>query len=284
MTVSSINGKLFSDLSAISGVTRTTLSAVNGQTISAGFVVPPDPGGPSPADLANFQLWLKGNNTQFNGVATGTEITTWNDSSGNARDGTGVIANTKKPRFQQTSGPNSFPAVVMEDQDTDGQGGYFSLPDFLTGYTSGNVFCVVKLHADPPAVVIAAAPACGGWGTQGDPYFSFSNGNIYDDFGSDTRKDNIAAGSLAQWRCYEVRTASGAWSNYLDGTQLHTTGVNTVAWSTTPFIAHTTTNDKFMNGWVAEVIFYSSVLSDSDRWNTVHTYLNNKYAFALPTS
>jgi hypothetical protein len=261
---------------------------VNPYVFSSGFTVPGDPGGPSPADLSNFQLWLKGNNTQFNGVVDDTEISgTWDDSSGNARNVSAVAAGTPStyPKFKQLGGPNSYPAIRMVTATGSRPGGWFTVPNFLTGYTSGDIFCIVKLDADPPSTTSANAPAAGDWGTAGDSYYPFTNdGNIYDDFGSSARKDNIAAGSLAQWRVYEVRTALAAWSNYLDGTQLHSTAVNTVAWSTAPFIGHTATNSKYLEGLIAEIIFYSSVLSDSDRWNTVHTYLNNKYGFSLPTS
>jgi hypothetical protein len=185
------------------------------------------------------------------------------------------------PKFKQTAGPNSYPAIRMV---ASALGGWFALPNFLTGYPAGDFFAVVELDADPPAGT-AEAPPHGDWGTAGDAYYPWSNnGNIYDDFGTNTRKDNIAVASLAQWRVYEARTAPGAWSNHLDGTQLHTTASNTVAWSTAPFIGHTATNGKYLHGLIAEVIFYSSVLSNTDRWNTIHTYLNNKYAFSLPTS
>lgn len=252
-----------------------------------GFTVPGDPGGTLPTSISNLQLWLKANNTQFNGVADDTEISgDWNDSSGNSRNVTAVAAGIPStfPKFKQTGGPNSYPAIRMVTAVGSRPGGWFTVPNFLTGYTSGNIFCVVKLDADPPSSTNANAPPHGDWGTAGDDYYPFTNdGNIYDGFGSNARKNSIAAGSLAQWRVYECRTASGAWSNHLDGTQLHSTGSNTVAFGTAAFIGHTAINSKYLEGLIAEIIFYSVVLSSGDRFS-LHGYLNSKYGFSLPTS
>lgn len=256
--------------------------------VGGGFTVPGDPSGPSPTDLSNFQLWLKANNTQFNGVADDTEITgTWNDSSGNSRNGTAVAGGdiSTYPKFKQTGGPNSYPAIRMVIA-TGGRGGHFTLPNFLTGYTAGEFFAVAKLDSDPPPTN-AAAPPHGDWGTGSDAYYPWQNDSkIYDDFGTNTRKDAIVTGGgLTSWHVLNIRTASGAWSLWINGVQKHSTGSNTVAWGTSPKIGrNNTVNQKYLVGLICEVFFYSAVLSDSDRWDTVHTYLNNKYGFSLPTS
>ena len=118
-----------------------------------------------------------------------------------------------------------------------------------------------------------------------DSYYTYTgDGKIYDKWGSTSRKDAITVSGLNSWHVYEVRTASGAWSCHKDGTQLHSTGTNTVGWGSAPKVGRVSTNSKYIEGLYAEVIFYSAVLSSSDRWDTVHTYLNNKYGFSLPTS
>lgn len=171
--------------------------------------------------------------------------------------------------------------------ETGGDGGHFTLTNWINpaGFTAGNVFCIIKCVNDPPPAADQAAPACGGWGSVDDGYYPYTDSKIYDDFGTNARKDAIVTGGgLTSWHVLEIRSASAAWSLHLNGTQKHSTGTNTVAWGTSPFLGRSAGSTKFMKGWIAEIIFYSSVLSSSDRWNTVHTYLNNKYAFSLPTS
>lgn len=171
--------------------------------------------------------------------------------------------------------------------ETGGDGGHFTVPNFLNpaGYTAGDVFCVIKCVNDPPPAADQAAPACGGWGSVDDGYYPFTDSKVYDDFGTSARKDAIVTGGgLTVWHCLEIRTASGAWSMHKQGTQLHSTGTNTVAWGTSPFLGRSAGSTKFMKGWIAEIIFFSRVLTSSERFDTIHTYINNKYNLGLPTS
>lgn len=243
-----------------------------------------EPGGVAPSDLSGLQAWWRA--TAITGLSSGDDITTWNDSSGNSRNATGVLRNTHKPRWKSTDGPDSLPAVLFIDAA--GEGGHFTVPNFLNpaAYTAGNVFWVSKLVFDPPNSADSSAPACGDWGTTNDAYWPYTDGKLYDDFGSNARKDAIVTGtSLTAWILYEGRTAAGAWSCHINGVQKHTTASNTVAWGTSPFLGRVSGSAKFLRGWVSDIIFYSRVLSSSERWNTVHTYLNNKYpSFSLPTS
>jgi len=275
---------------AVLAFLSTAPPVLNGQEVRRRPIVAapsvlPDPGGVSPADLSGLEIWLKANNSQFVSFSNNDEITsTWNDSSGNARNATAVQRTNKKPRWIQSNGPNSYPSVLFHD--VAGDGGYFTLPNFLGSFTAGDVFVVIKLALDPPNSSDAAAPGVGCWGSTDDSYYPFTgDGKIYDDFGTNSRKNAIVPGvALNAWRVVEIRTASGAWSYHIDGTQKFSTGTNTVAWGTAPKLGRSEGSAKFLRGWVAEIIFYSSVLSSTDRWNTVHTYLNNKYAFSLPTS
>lgn len=251
---------------------------------AGGGGLPGDPGGVSPSDLSGLELWLKANS--LTSLSNDAEIATWSDSSGNGRDATGVLRTNKKPRLRTTEGPNSMPAVILVDSI--GDGGHFTLPNFMTGFTAGNVFFVVKLTQNPVGLGVQdAASVTGDWGSGGDAYYHFpTDSKIYDDFGTTARKNAIAhtGQALTSWQTIDVRSASGAWSYHMSGTQLLSTGTNTVGWGTAPKIGRVATNTKFMRGWVAEIILYSRVLSSSEKFNTIHTYLNNKYALGLPTS
>lgn len=264
------------------GTGQQVLAGISGAPVFP----PPDPSGPSPVDVSGLQLWLKANNTQFAAFTDGQQISgTWNDSSGNSRNGTAVQAGSTPtyPKFLQTSGPNSYPAIRMVQSGTI-LGGWFTLPNFLTGYTAGDYFAVVKMDASPTAN--DGATPLGDWcsGTD-DSYMTYTgDGKLYDQWGTTARKDAITITGLNSWFVYEARTASAAWSCLKNGTSLFSTGTNTVGFGSAPKVARVTGGSKWLEGMIAEIIFYNSVISSSDRFNTVHTYLNNKYAFSLPTS
>src|SRR6266498_2301373 len=99
-------------------------------------------GGPVPTDLSGLELWLPV--ASIVGLNDGDLITTWPDQSGNTRNATGVGSSSKKPRYNTSGGPNSGARVRLTITSVDGQR-YFTLADFLTGFTSGEAFVVAIL-------------------------------------------------------------------------------------------------------------------------------------------
>lgn len=243
-------------------------------------------GGPQPSDVANLELWLKAD--AITGLSDGAQITTnWPDSSGNSRNATAVAGGTgNKPTWQATAGPNSMPAVKPKGAGSTDDAGWFTLPNFMTGFTAGDIFVVMQKITKSSAVPSRCGPPLGDWGSTTDDYFCFQgDSKIYDGTGSSLRKTTVDPGDITTNAfVYEVRTASGAWSNYKNGTQLFTTATNTVAFGSAPFVGHTTTNAKLYDGFISEIIFYSRVLDDTtERKAVIHAYLNTKYGFSLPT-
>lgn len=238
----------------------------------------------TPSTITGLRLWLRPD--AIGGLSDNDQITSnWLDSSGNANDARpqGVTA---KPRWKATGGPNSTPAVNM-GQSLGSNGGYFdfavSAATLMGSPSAGHGFAVVKLDADPPPSNGRAAPPLGQFGTNTDEYFTFpSDSKIYDGFGSSARKTTVdPTPSLTSWRLYEVRTASGAWSNHLDGTQLFSTATNTVSWRTgTPGIGQTNTNSKTLDGLIADIIVYDHVLNGTDL-ATLKTYITNRYGLTI---
>lgn len=163
--------------------------------------------------------------------------------------------------------------------------GWFTLPNFMTGFTAGDIFIVMQKITKTSVVVGRAGPPIGDWGSSTDEYYVFSTDNkIYDGTGSSARKTTVDPGDITTAAfVYEVRTASGEWSNYKDGTQLFTTATNTVTFGSAPKVARSTTNTKKYDGYISEIIFYSRVLDDTtERKAVIHAYLNDKYGFSLP--
>jgi hypothetical protein len=183
-----------------------------------------------------------------------------------------------RPLFVRYGGPNNQPAIRIARAGFNST--YFTLPDFLTSFTAGHIFNIVRIDTDPPGANSNASPPTS-FGQTTDDYYTFSDSKIYDGFASTARKTTVnPTPTLAAWRLYEVRSASAAWSNWLDGTQLFTTGTNTVGWTTAPRVASTVTNSKTLCGLIAEIIFFSRVLNSTEI-AALKNYFARKYGLTL---
>jgi hypothetical protein len=236
------------------------------------------PFGDGPDTISNLELWLDA--YQIVGLSNGDEIATWSDESGNGRDATGVLVNTVKPTYRATDGPNSQPAVRLVN-NANSQGGYFTLPNFLTGFTAGHIFIVVKsdLAAGSDAFPISDF----GSDLSGDIY-AFSDNRIFSAFGSNARKDcgNAYTGTfnITNWLLLEVRAAAGAWEFRINGTNISGPVANTVAWGAAPFVGHRSAGNANERALIAEVFMYSRVLNSTE-YATDKAYITAKYALTL---
>jgi len=231
---------------------------------------------PGPDSISGLQLWLKAGS--FTGsYSDNQQITTsWLDSSGNARN-CSVVNASGGPTFRTSAAANSQPCVQF------GVSNYFTVPDFMTGYTAGHQFSVMVFDGSTFSSGEGGG-AFGDVGTATDAYYPyFGNSHFYANFATNARKDDIdIGGNFTSWMCYEERSASGAWSCYRDGgSAKFSTGTNTVAFYTAACIGHCLhVTEKRLDGKVAEVIFYNKVLNGTEI-TTIYNYLNNKYGFSL---
>jgi len=238
-------------------------------------------GGSGPGGVTGLEFWLDA--SQETGFSNGDEVSTAQDWSGNNRDATGVVSAVLKPTYRATDGPSGLPAFRMQSNATE-QGGYFTLPDFLNGFTAGHHFTVVKLDIEPDSNS-RAGPPLGDWGTSTLPEFYTlpSGGKIWSEWGSTVRHETVnPTADLTLWHVYEERSASGVWSNWIDGAMQFSTGTNTVSWGTAPKIGrHGIGGITTLFGMIAEVLFYDRVL-DSSEIQAIYDYLETKYAITLP--
>lgn len=212
------------------------------------------PGLVQPSDIANLELWLKGSGLSG---GEGDSVSTWADSSGHGRNaiepspGAGPVLNLNQI--------GTRPAVHFNGST------YLTLPDFLTGFTAGEIFIRVKLDNDPPL----SLGESGFWnlGASTDyilvPYI---DGKIYDSFGSTVRKDNIShsLSMSSTYRLYNVTSKAGGWTNRMDGVELFTTATNTVGWNASPTLG-LQVGKAGMTGRVAEVFIFSRELTSTER-------------------
>lgn len=222
----------------------------------------------SPSQISGLELWLKAD--AITGLNDADPVATWPDSSGKGRDATQSVAGNKP--IYKVNIQNGKPVVRFN-----GSSNFMNLPDFLTGFSAGEICLVIKLNNDPPT-----AGSGGLWEFGSDTlasHYCFTDGTIYDAFGTNARKTTVnPTPTLAAWRLYNVSSASAAWTSRLDTTQLFTTATNTVAWTTAPKFGGSGT--FFTDGDIAEIVLYSSVLGSADR-TSLQNYLRDKYALSF---
>lgn len=257
-------------------------------------------GGPAaPADGSHLLVWLRGDSNMYSDAGTtlvtanGSTVFQWNDLSGNgnhAVHNTGLFALDGSPTLE-TAGLNSQNVVRF----TAASKQTLTLPNIFVALTSGEAFIVVKKVADPantPDNVTAFWDfgADGGGGGL-NSHVTYSDGNIYEVFGSTARKScgNPTPSFASTYRVYSVYSAPGDWQNFIDGSSFFSTGTNTVQFpgnGAGPSGSSTRCNlgsghsspsvNFYADMRVAEFLFYNHKLSGPDR-STVTTYLGARY-------
>lgn len=224
-----------------------------------------------PSDIANLELWLAPSSLSG---AQGDPIGTWNDTSGNARHATQSIS-AERPTLNLSQIGARAGARFDGTPGAGVNGASLNLPDFLTGFTAGEGFVIIKVDNDPGVV-----PNSGLWtfGNSGqDVHYPYSDGVIYDGFGSNVRKTTVNPTPTlsSQYRLYNVTSKSGGWTNRLDGTQLFTTATNTVGWTTAPKVGLGGPG-LFLQGTITELWIYSRELTTGER-DSMLAYFNSQF-------
>ena len=229
----------------------------------------------TPHEVAGLRLWLKAD--ALAGLGDGDPVSTWPDASGGGNDATGSGAGRPAFRTNVLAG-----APVLR---FDGADDRLALPNLLAGASAATAFFVSKLSLDPPALPSRTGPPLGNFGNNGSfaDHYPYTDGVIYHDFGSTTRKTvGDPAASLASWHVGVFRSAAGDWRAWLNGALLFSTSTNTAGFGAAPLLgrAEGTGGPYHFDGDLAEVVVYDAALSDGDR-QRVERYLGGKYGIAV---
>lgn len=112
------------------------------------------------------------------------------------------------------------------------------------------------------------------------PYYPFSDGDIYSTLGTDTRKNvGNPAAALDTWRLAEFISKSGEYTFKIDGTQISTTGVNTVGFDTGSveiLFGVSAVESAQWNGDIAEIIVRDAEATGSTLTD-IRTYFDTEY-------
>lgn len=146
--------------------------------------------------------------------------------------------------------------------------------------TAGHVFIVFWIDNDPPL----ASAESGLWRFSGagqgtTEHVPFTDGVIYDACGSTVRKTTVnPATAMTSPVLYEVITTSSEWTNLLNGTQLFTTGTNTVEFAADMQLG--VWGATFLKGYVAGLYIFSAKKTGADRTDLID-YINDRFAQAF---
>jgi len=225
----------------------------------------------SATDTSNMALWFDPSNSA-NYILTSSRVSQLTDLSGNARHFTQGTAGIRPViGAAAINGEDVVRFTAANSEVLDG-------PNFSTiGLTEAEVFVITDCVADS-----GVQRALWRFGSPADDgYYPFTSGEVYDGFGSTTRQlvgDPTPA--LTSPRCFNVTSKAGEWTARLDGTQLFTTGTNTVGWTSTTKLGVNALGTSFMDGDVGELIIYNRALTAAER-DVVEAYLSAKWGITF---
>lgn len=196
---------------------------------------------------------------RFMSLANDASVESLPDESGNNRNAT--QSSTSARGVFKTNQANGQPAIRFSGAQ------WYDLPNFMTGFTEGEFFVVMKSAADPAAS--GATSGLGEFGTSLDvSHIPFTDGRILTEWGSTVRKDaGNPSASLANLSLLNFITKPGEYTVNLNGTQIYTTATNTVGFPSAPKFGKDTSGfgDIFFDGWLFEILFFPTVRNSTER-------------------
>lgn len=235
-----------------------------------GVVSAPSSSDTSPDAIADLWGWWR---ADLGITTTGLGVSLWEDQTSNGHD---FAQSTDADRPAHNASDSNFGGQASVDFDSSNSE-FLSVVPTWTSSTALDIYIVFLLNADPPG----AAADTGCWRTHSTPstaHFPFTDGNVYDSIGSTTRHTvgNPSSDMSAAARLYNVSSSAGSYLARLDTTQLVDDGTNTAGFSGTFFLG-TSGSSRYLDGQIAEIAIYESVLSADDR-SALETYFRNRYS------
>lgn len=205
--------------------------------------------GTAPDAIPNLVLWLSAD--AVTGKANGDTL-----AAADVLD-LGPLGNhptsvTSAPVWESTTGPSGGPAIRYNP------GAFFTFGNIMSGLAAGEVMATLKSTN--------MVSHHGGWsfGTSPDTHYPYGSGTVYDDWGTNNRKDFVPSVAVDSWRRYNVWSAANDWGARLDETTQKTYATNTVAWPAAPKVGQVYGGGGQALRYGA-VIVYSRKLTSTER-------------------
>ena len=233
----------------------------------------------SPTDISGLNLWLK---ADAGVVLSGNEVTEWQDQSGNNNNATPY---TNNPIFN-SSDKNTKPTISLTS--IGGNERVFTLSSNPLGANASSAFAVL-FGEDVCDVSDDGGAIFGNFGAPSFPvqthYPYGPDCSVYDSFATTARKEAITPPITITnaWSIYYVHSENNNWESFANNQAMHSDNSNTYnnqvgGDDSVLYIGKQTGLGSFLfKGKVAELGIYSKILTTQER-NSLHTYLNTKYA------
>jgi hypothetical protein len=209
-----------------------------------------------PETISGLKIWLKADAIV---AADGASVATWEDSSASNQDVTQGVAGLR-PTYQ-TNELNGLPVVRFDGSDD-----FLGTTSFIGVMPSaGSIYVVATINSDTDYALVDVS-GNGLWRYAGD-------GNSYMRV---MRTDRPLIGSGAPTtgsHLFVVESSAATWNYTIDGVSI---GTATPGYESQDFIIGSNNTSSPLNGDIAEVLIYNSVLSAPNR-AAVETYLTDKW-------
>lgn len=228
----------------------------------------------TPASMTGIWAWYRADQ----GVTLDTgKVSQWNDLSGNGRHITQTTASLRPTLETASSSFGNLDCIRMSSNGTS-TFTYLNLPS-MAALTAGHIFIIWKLDANPGSQGVAGLWAIGNTAAGANFYRNPGDTTIYDAFGSTTRK---ATGNFAvaatNTHVYEAVSKANSWTNRQNGTQIATTGTNTVQFIASPLIGGNGV-DVGQNTRIGEIVILSAEATAGNRTSLI-SYINTRYGIS----
>lgn len=206
---------------------------------------------PSALGSSTLLVWLKGDTVSG---SDGDQISTWSDSSGNARNFTLPVGQATAPELE-AGDLNSLNTLHFPNTSNQRYQG-----PSLSGLGSSVALYLIWKNAADPGGSGTGGPTAFGTDNVNANHTPFSDGVIYNADLSTARKTvGNPSTTLAQYNIIGITSAASSFIYYLNGVSFFSTGTNTVGLSTTPIIGRGKTSANGSNGWVAEIVLVNDI-------------------------
>ena len=229
-----------------------------------------------PTDISGLYAWYKASSLS---LSEGDEVSTWTDSSGNARTMTGATGGASKPKFRANL-IAGYPAVEL---GTTVGSGYFTCVGFgwLTALASHTIFIVWRPRAAGDGGIVTAV----GGGSLSEAIVRPSANLIRKRWTNTVPTLYTAETALTDLEWHYVcgfQTGASQIGISVDGGAETTTATSGTRYgSVTNDARMGQDGSTYCDGWLAEVIIYSSSLSSGDK-TLINGYLREKYFSSAP--
>ncbi len=145
--------------------------------------------------------------------------------------------------------------------------------------TEAELFAVLQCPEDPSTVPNGQGGIWAFGSEFSNDQFPDIAGGVLSGWGSTARKTcGDPAAALTSARLLNIRSAAGAWSIWIDGVQLFTTGTNTVGFTATPQIGRSATVWSKID--FGEIIIANAVVSAATR-TKIHAYVHSYWGLTI---